>query len=395
MQQIRNLRSLLKNNHLPKMTVLFLIDQLNTMGGAERNLLQVVTSLQCLGHTPIVACMQGGEVSSTIEKNGIQVENLSIDKIYNLAGCKALFVLKNIIIRQQVDLIVAYHESSDFMGIILSIITRTPIISNRRDMGFRLQPRHILTYQLINRFFSHLVTVSTAVKNSVAVDQKCPEHKITVIYNGVELHEISGTENFKNELGFTNDQLLICCLANIRLVKGHKYLIESMRLILEKYPDVRLLLLGQADVTHNYCEEIKALVTRYNLGEIVHFKGKISPGEVGKWLQVCDISVLPSLSEGFSNTLLESMAAGLPVVATNVGGNPEIVADGVSGYIVPPADPASLANALDKLLSNETLRVKMGKAGRQIVESKFSKEIMIDKYLDLFTYSCLEKNSGY
>jgi glycosyltransferase involved in cell wall biosynthesis/peptidoglycan/xylan/chitin deacetylase (PgdA/CDA1 family) len=373
-----------------KLRILFLVDQLDSIGGAERNLLQIVSFLIKEGHYPIVACFKGGAVSETIEKMGVQVENLFVGKVYNLRGLRAFTKLKQIIKRDGIDLIVTYHESSDFFGVVLALITRTPIISSRRDMGFQLKARHVWIYRLINPFFSHVVTVSSAVKEAIIKSQWCQRDKISVIYNGVGNNALVKSaldrKKLREQFGLGSDHRIICCLANIRPIKGQKYLIECAKLLSAKYPEARFVFLGRLNTSHSYFSEISDLVSRYQLKNVIDFRGKISPDKISNWLCASDISVLPSLSEGFSNTILESMAVGLPVVATEVGGNPEVIKDGVSGYLVPPGDSAALAEAIGKLLNEEFLRLEMGERGKQIIADGFTETLMIDKNLDIFRY---------
>jgi glycosyltransferase involved in cell wall biosynthesis len=375
----------LKKPEYRKITVLFLIDYLDSMGGAERNLLQLVTALKKGDHVPIVACLQGGSVSRMIENLGIQVEDLLVKKIYGVDGVKALLSLKRIISRQGADLIVTYHEGSDFLGIVLSFLTRTPIISNRRDLGFNLKPRHIFIYRIINRFFSRIITVSTATKTEVVKRQNCLESKITVIHNGVDVSDYVSQSLGKKHFGLEESRLLICCLANIRSIKGQEFLLESARLLKEKgFSNFQIILIGKFEKSGAYYLQLREMVDEFELGEFVDFKGYLSPREIKKRLAVSDIGVLPSLSEGFSNALLEYMAAGLPVVATEVGGNPEAILNGETGFLVPPGNPQALAGALQLLLNDNELRVEMGRSGKRRVMERFSHDLMISNYLAAF-----------
>jgi glycosyltransferase involved in cell wall biosynthesis len=119
--------------------------------------------------------------------------------------------------------------------------------------------------------------------------------------------------------------------------------------------------------------------------------GEIAPSHTPSLLASMDISVLPSLSEGMSNTLLESMSAGKPVVATSVGGNPELVEDGKTGYLVPPGDPHSMAEALLRLLVSPELRREMGLRAKYRAESLFSVTKMVERYDNLLQDVCLKQ----
>jgi L-malate glycosyltransferase len=154
-------------------------------------------------------------------------------------------------------------------------------------------------------------------------------------------------------------------------IKGLEYFIQAAALIVARVPHVRFLIMGDTNINQDYREELQRLVIRLGMQERVVFTGFRL--DVPELLAMLSVSVLPSLgSEGLSNALLESMAAGLPVVATRVGGSPEIVEDGVNGLLVPPADAEALAGAICRLLDDRTLANNLGQAGRRLVLSRYS-----------------------
>jgi glycosyltransferase involved in cell wall biosynthesis len=146
----------------------------------------------------------------------------------------------------------------------------------------------------------------------------------------------------------------------------------------EKFPDVCFLVVGDGGIK----DELEEQARQLGLGRRIVFTGFRS--DVPDLLSEAAISVLPSLSEGTSNTLLESMAAGIPVVATRVGGNPEVIEDGVSGLLVPPRDSAALAAAMGRLLEDEELAIRLGQAGIRRVAELFSIEGSIDQTEHLY-----------
>lgn len=364
---------------------MILIDILGKMGGAERNLILLAEYLRARGHKIIVCCLKGGELARGMRQKGFDVKVLNIRRIYDHKGIKALLKMIKLVKAKKVSVLMTYHESSDFMGFLIAVLTNTPVISSRRDMGFKLAPRHIKVYKIINRFFDHIVTVSSAVMQVIIKSQGARSGKISVIPNGVEPIKTQGGKPWKGAKGFEveSESMNVCCLANIRPIKGQKFLVSAAQLVVRKFPQVRFFFVGATDIDKAYYGELQEQIKKLGLTGIVHFLGEIPSSHVPGLIDEMDICVLPSLSEGMSNTLLEYMAVGKPVVATTVGGNPELIEDGKTGYLVPPQNSKSLADALLKLLNNSELRNQMGLRARERVEREFSVIRMGERYEDL------------
>ena len=185
-------------------------------------------------------------------------------------------------------------------------------------------------------------------------------------------------EKMKQELGIDNSDRIIGCVGTLRSVKGHKYLIQAIPLILDKFPHTRLVLVGDGPLR----SELERLAEKLKVRERIMFLG-YRP-DVSELMNIFDIFILPSLSEGLSNVLLEAMAASKPVIATNVGGNPEVVEDGRTGLLVPPKDPKKIAEAVNELLDNKNKRLEMGKAGLERVKEKFSISKTVREYKEVY-----------
>jgi glycosyltransferase involved in cell wall biosynthesis len=164
---------------------------------------------------------------------------------------------------------------------------------------------------------------------------------------------------------------LLGLVARLHRQKGLGDLLAAVAWVRERVPDVRLLLIGEGELR----DELEAQARALGLSGAVIFAGIRT--DVAEIVAALDIFVLPSLWEGTSNAVLEAMAAGLPIVATAVGGTPEVVVDGVTGLLVPPRDPSALAGALVTLLQDADLRHRMGRAGRERVKQYFSLERMV------------------
>lgn len=371
------------NEGIHKMNIMIIIDLLSEIGGAERNLYQLSHALRNKGHRIIICSLKSGNLSDHMKSEGFDVINLNIKRIYDWKGIRALFALTRIVLKERVSIMMTYHNSSDFMGVAISLLTGIPIISSRRDMGFMLKKIDYSIYRLANIFFSAITTVSNAVKDQVILSQKANPEKIFVIYNGIGQESPAwDTGDILPDKGEVN----ICCLANIKTIKGQKVLIQAAHTIIQKIPQVRFFLVGNIYPEPDYYQELVSMIRNSGMEKQIIFTGMIEPHRTLKLWSEVDVAVCPSLSEGMSNAILEAMVAGKPVVATSVGGNPEVIKDGINGFLVPPDDPEALADALLRIIENGNLRDVMGRNSQRVAAEEFSLELMYERYEDLMKW---------
>ncbi|MFH0925719.1 MAG: glycosyltransferase [bacterium] len=373
------------------MNILFITDVFNEAYGSEKNLYTLAKGLLKRGEKPIVCGLRCGPLKARLEAEGCPVYNLNIQKLYTPHGFRQFIRVLRLVRREKIELVVTYHEASDLLGMVVAKFCRIPIISNRRDMGFKLSNRQIYIYRLIDRYFDKIITVSEAVKAKVIEREKVPSRDILTIYNGLDLTEfdrlskesISLHPAFNQKLRTKNQEIIVGMVAGIKSIKGHKYFVEAASLVLKEFSKVKFLLVG-CDHNEPTCsfEILMRQAEKLGIKDRIIYVGHQQ--NIPNILLNMDISVLSSLSEGFSNTVIESMAAGLPVITTNVGGNPEAVDDRITGFIVPPADEKKLAEGIIKLLENPQIGRRMGKNGRDKVKRLFSIDEMIEKHQTLY-----------
>jgi glycosyltransferase involved in cell wall biosynthesis len=194
--------------------------------------------------------------------------------------------------------------------------------------------------------------------------------KIEVIYNFVSLEMFKKEgdwegDKLKESLGSSNGRPVVTMVANLRPVKGVDVFLKSARLVLDSVPGINFIVAGEGEERKG----LEDICRRLKLDSSVKLIGAIS--DVIPLLRASDIGVLSSNSESLSNTIIEYMAAGLPVICTDVGGNRELVQDGLNGFLVPSGDPGKLADAIVKLVNNHDLRVKMGRESIRLAELLF------------------------
>jgi sugar transferase (PEP-CTERM/EpsH1 system associated) len=236
--------------------------------------------------------------------------------------------------------------------------------------------KYQLLRRLINPFIQQWVPVSQELASWLANTVKIPAHKICLIYNGIDIHK------YQPRPATANAVFSIITVGRLAAVKDQLTLIKAVQILVNRQADnrhrLRLNIVGNG--------ELKAQLSQYiiknTLQDYVTLSG--ASHDVDKLLQQADLFVLPSLAEGIALTALEAMATGLPIIATDVGGNPELVETGINGQLLPPRDAEQIANSIEHYMHNRVLGISQGKAGRLKIETYFSLDIMTQKYLALY-----------
>ena len=247
-------------------------------------------------------------------------------------------------------------------------------------------------YQMLRKvlsvFVHRYIALSVQIQRYLVESVGIPEAKITQIYNGVDVEKFSRQvqgEDTKDSLpsGFNDvNTFVIGAVGRMESVKDHKTLarafIELIRINPKHRHKLRLVLVGDGSMRR----DVDLLLRHAECSENVWFAGNRK--DVPLLLGAMDVFVLPSLNEGISNTILEAMSMGLPVVATRVGGNAELVLNGVTGYLVPHSNPNELCQAIDRYLADENVVLRHGVAGRERVKAQFSLHRMVEEYMQIY-----------
>lgn len=353
----------------------------DTQAGAEKQIFELAKGLNKEDYIVTIASLEsiGKAPRELVESVGCQLRLFPVRRIYGISGIRQGINFFNFLKREKVSIVQTYHFGSDIWGTFIAHLAGVKvIISNRRDMGFWRRNHHIKAYHWVNQWVTKIVVNAQSIRNYVKETEDIPRRDIEVIYNGVELPEGPTDAVKRSELSVKDTDFLIMHVANLKPVKGHRYLLEALKDIIKKCPNVLLLLIGE-DTTKG---EIAQLAKKMNVENHVRFLGKRT--DVRRLLPLADICVLPSLSEGMSNAILEYMAAGKAVVATRVGGTPEIVDDNVTGILVEKENSAQIRDAILRLIQNPVLRQSMGEAGRKKAYDLFSMPGMVKRYEDFF-----------
>ena len=372
-------------------TVMYLIDTYVSApgtllnGGAEKQLYLLASGLNPEEFRPVVVQLSPDR-SYPVETGGsgpLELIHFPTGRIYGLDGLRQIGRLISFSKNMKVDIIHTFFEKSEVMGWILARLSRIPIwITSRRDLGFKRKKIYDTLFRFTAKDCKRCVANCQAVREQVIQRRNLPTQRVEVIYNGLDFslyQKPSEHGPLRENLGVENGSPLIGMVANFNFkIKGHQYFLEAAKKVLEKMPNTEFLLVGDGPLRPQY----EQMASELGVLRKVHFLGRRS--DVPMIITNLDVSVLPSTSEGLSNVILESMAAGKPVIATNVGGSREIVQDGVTGYLVTPADSQALADRMLTLLRNRGRAKTFGLEGRKVVEEKFTVEAMVKKYEKLY-----------
>jgi glycosyltransferase involved in cell wall biosynthesis len=359
--------------------VLLVVDQFpRTLGGGERIVLKLAALLPKYGYRVSILTFSADPASAGLQSPPCSVYLLPLQRTYDLMALRGSLELRKFLREQKIRIVQTFFESSDlWAGFVTKAMSSAKLIWSRRDMGILRTSKHHAAYRLMASAPDRVFAVSEQVRrHCIDVDGIKPS-RVQTIYNGLDLADWSLTSSAAKYEG----ESLITTVGNIRRVKGHDVFIRAAASVAAKFPKATFSIAGDV-LEPDYFAELQALVRNLNLSDRFRFAGGVT--NLREHLSTADVFVLPSRSEGFSNAIVEAMAASLPVVATNVGGNPEAVQDGVSGVIVPPENPDLLAAAIVRLLSDPAKAKQMGAEGKRLAAEKFTTEAMMAQIISVY-----------
>ena len=351
--------------------IVLLIDELTDItGGAERQVYELIKRIDTNTFKITLYVLHHKNIPKEIQALNIPVTGLGIKKIYGSKGIFAGFKFSKQLKKEEIDILMTYHFGSDIWGAIFGKMAGIPvIISCRRDEGFWRKKTHIRAYRITNSWLKKILAVSEGVKRIAIEQEKVRPEKIQVVYNGVDQNKFDtpyDSNAKKTEINLPHNAKIIGCVGNLKPIKGHIFFIEAADMVVRKFPDVHFVLIGEDELAGSLQSKVKSLGIENNF----HFLGKRS--DIPELLQIMDICVLPSLSEGLSNVLLEYMASGKPVIATNAGGNREVIANDSNGILVAAQDPRAIAKQIIRLLEDKDFADRLGKKAKETIKEKFT-----------------------
>lgn len=358
-------------------------------GGSERQAVQLARLLHENGkHRIFVACLNGeGVLREEIERLKLgEIPEFRLSSFYDANFLRQTRNFARYLRENKIELVQTHDFYTNVFGMLGARLAgiSARVAAKRETAGMRSKSQKIVEFQAF-RVARKIVVNSEAVKNYL-IKANVSESKISVIYNGLDLERLKVKENLARreilksfDLPPEENKKFVTIVANLRHeVKNQEMFLRAAAFVKEKFSECDFVLAGEGE----RAAELKNLARDLKIENQTHFIG--SCPRVPELLAVSDICVLSSRAEGFSNSILEYMAAGKPVVATDVGGAREAIEDGETGFVVASDNAEEMAASILFLLENSEKASKMGARGRAIIEQKFSMESQLDKTLQLY-----------
>ncbi len=358
-------------------TILFLSTS-SGPGGAERVINNLAAALDPQKYRALLCLFRPGWLQDRSESRGIRTH---IIPTYGMTDWRWALRFRRLLEDERVDLIHAHEFDANTQGAVVAALAGIPLVATVHGKNyFSEKLRRRLAYRWVSRWAT-MVAVSNNLKQFIIERVGIEPSRVKVIYNGVDVLpncDPSAVGECRTEVGLPDGHQIVGVVGNLYPVKGHQYLIDAIPSVLANCPNTSFVFAGRGQLEM----ELREQVHRLGVDAHVHFLGLRQ--DIPKILALLNVFVLPSLSEGLSMAILEAMMAGKPVVATQVGGNPELVLDGETGFLVPPRDSQALASRLVTLLTNRQQAAQFAEKGKARAEGQFSLGTMVCAYQSLY-----------
>lgn len=380
----------------PRPRVLHLINSFD-IGGTERQAVELLKGLDRERFDVRLAVLRNtGPFYSEIEALFPDVPEFPLTSFYNANALKQLARLRRLMLCEKIDILHAHDFYSGLLGCVAARLAGVRVIACQRHLKLSDRKVHELGTRVIHWLAHRVLVNSEAIRERIIEQGSARPEKIVVVRNGVlgahagRVHESAAHTSRAEEMwGIASMQAgrlrsqgaraqVVGMVARMQPVKGHKFFIDAAARVAQSQPDVRFVLVGDGPLR----PEIEAQVARLGLADRVHLLGDRT--DAAKLIPEFDLLVLASLHEGLPNAVMEAMAAGVPVVATAVGGTKELIVDGETGYLVPPADAIALAERIACALANEETSRRVAASGFEFVKDRLSIGRMVASVENLY-----------
>lgn len=396
---------------LEKIKVLHVITRLDKGGSAQNTFLTLLGLKEQNFESSLITGLSlesemRQEEIKAVEKDIQRLESKGIELVRCPSLVRKINIIKDLraffniwkIIKKNKPLIVHTHTSkAGLLGRLAAKLARVPIIAHTPHghvfFGYfrRFKTKiFVILEKIASRITDRIVALTEREKQDHVLFKIAKEDKFAVIHSGVELNELQelsskGKQNFKKELGIPENSFVVGTIGRLVPVKGPEFLVEAAKYIILKHPTTYFIFGGDG-----YLEEgLKKKAIELGVQNNIIFLGWRA--DVSRIISLYDIFALPSLNEGMGRVLVEAMALGKPIVASNIGGIPDLVSHGKNGFLVSPKNPGQLAKYIQILIADKEKRESMGKKGKEIAQN-FSKEIMVDRIIELYKELMTKKN---
>ena len=357
-----------------KIKIAYIIDELN-IGGTEKQLVSTIELLDKNQFEVLLICLRPSQYFFEID---LQCKKILLDvsSLISINGALTFFSLVSCLRKHEVDIVQTYFFDANVFGILAAKFSGVKrIISCRRDMGFWYTPKLLFVLRRLNKLTDRFLVNSNAIKENITKHELIPAYKIDVIHNGIDLKPFQNkydSEMIKNKLGINHCESVVGIVANLnRKVKRVDLFIHAAKNVLRKNRDVSFIIVGDGHL-RNILEECSI---HLGIKDKIFFVGQKE--DIRPYLSVFDVGVICSDSEGFSNSIIEYAASGVPIIATDTGGNRELLGKGDLGCLVPIGNSEKLADCILELLSDKSKLTKLSFNAKKTVNREYAWEVRI------------------
>jgi glycosyltransferase involved in cell wall biosynthesis len=369
----------------PRRKVFYLVDSLN-LGGTETQAVELALRIPMAGYDVTLGCLRAqGPLLQRLHDSSVVVREFHpTGGLDSAAGLYQLLRLSWFLRRGKFDIVHTHDLWSNLLGVPAARLAGVRgIVSSRRDLSHFdwYQGKRRLWLRRIQNLGGAILTNATPIRDALIAEDGFAPEKLHVIHNGVDTEKFQlGRDGRGRLFPGAGQGKLVVVVGNMHTdVKGHPWLIAAATAVVSEFPSTRFVLVGDGEQRSSFEDQVERLGLKVSF----FFLGRRD--DVAEILACCDIAVLPSRVEGLPNAVLEYMAAGLPTIATKVGGNAELIEDQVTGLLVPPEDSQPLSAALLKLLRDPGWSRQVGQSGREFVIRNFSFPRLVREVDELYS----------
>ncbi|MDI6794917.1 MAG: glycosyltransferase [bacterium] len=370
--------------------VMHVVNRLN-YAGLEMVVYNLIRQLDAKWTSSIICCLDdAGPFGEDLKSDGWPIIELG-----RRSGIDWLLPwrLARLMCSHQIDIVHTHNAAPYFYGTIAAKLARIPGVISTKHGNEERQSKRLagLCYRLLSLLNNRVVTVSDELKNYLITRGEVSPAKVMTVVNGVDVDQYQikiDRTGKRKELGLSETDFVVGHTARLSPVKDQSTLLKAIAAAMKVFPQIRLIIIGEGPLK----AQLEVLADKLKISDKVFFLG--IRRDMPEIFQIMDLFVLSSLNEGTSMTLLEAMAASLPIVATKVGGNPQIVKEGVTGLLVPVQDVEAMKRAVIFILKDRAKAEAMGEAGLRRVREKFSLKEMADIYERLYRPALAQMNKA-
>jgi len=369
------------DSSLPRVTVI--IDSfLHANAGTENQLEKIVSGLSGSARIEVITLRESPWLQANADAFGIKATLMPIDGVRRLRSYRTIYNLIKHLRDTRPQVVHTFFPIANVLGVVAARIANVPAIySSRRDYGEWMTPRYLAATRLANRFVTAIIANSKRVADLTCTRERLSAARVRVIHNGIDLTpfaELSRSVATAHALAIPDQAPVIGLVANYRPMKRHETLVRALPLVLRQHPDAHVLFVGANMTPEDIESRVRALSEHLGVEENVHQVH--ADGNVTDYLGLIDIGINCSEGEGLSNAIMEYMAAGIPVIAADSGGNPDLVTHERNGLLFALDDHEALAGAINALISAPALRRSLASKARQFVADEFSIPSMLNRF---------------